>query len=161
MTTNIEQALTTLPDLRARVDADDDYLRNVIRGFERVLGELRPVPLDLIYEVEGLPRHILLQQSRDMRWHVAWRGNACDSIPLLSASREVRAEVFTPTRWVGDTSYDTPIAPIETLVIEVMRELSRVVIDRGPSMEVAQRLEASIGALISRLRGGMDHATIR
>lgn len=158
MTINVGQALLAIPDLRARVDSDDDYLREVIRKVEDALGDLRPVPLDLPYEVEGAARQIQLRQSRGTRWHVAWRGDACDSIALLSAPREARVEAFTPVRW---PNYDVPIAPLEALVIGVMQELARVVVNRGPSVEVAQRLLGAIDDWATRRSGGRGHAAVR
>lgn len=141
MTREVDEALRTLPDLRARVDADDDYLREVIRRTEHVLGELRPVSLHIPYAVHGCPRQIQLRQSREARWHVAWQGEDGHSIALLSAPREIRVEAFTAMPWGG---HQSPIAPIEALVIGVNRELSTAVTNRGPLMEVARRLEAVI-----------------
>lgn len=147
--TDVSQALLAIPDLRARVDSDDDYLRQVVRRVEDVLGDLRPVPLDLSYEVEGTIRQIQLRQSRGTRWYVAWRGDVCDSVALLSAPREARVEAFTPVKW---PNYEVPIAPLEALVIGVMQELSRVVVNRGPSVEVAQRLLGVIDDWVTRRR---------
>ena len=141
MTREVAEALRALPSLRARVDADDDYLRGVIRRIEHVLGDLRPVSLYVPYSVNGSSRQIQLRQSRDARWHVAWQGEDGHSVALLSAPRDVRVEVFTSMPWDG---HESPIAPIEALVIGINRELSSAVTNRGPLMEVARRLEAVI-----------------
>jgi hypothetical protein len=143
VTAGVGQALLAIPGLRADVDSHDDYLRNVIRSVEHVLGELRPVPLDLAYAFNGFLREIRLRPSRGARWHVAWRGDACDAVALLSAPREARVEVFTPVTW---PQFDEPLAPLEALVVSVARELSRVATDRGPSVEVARRLQGALDA---------------
>lgn len=141
---SVHQALRAIPDLRARVDADDDYLREVIRRVECTLGDLRPVPLDVPYETNGSTHQIQLRQSRDNRWYVAWRSEDGYSIALLSAPREVRVEVFTAITWKG---HEAQIAPLEALVIGVHRELSSAVTNRGPLIDVARRLEVVIGAV--------------
>lgn len=151
MTNKVDEALRALPDLRARVDADDDYLRGVIRRTEHVLGDLRPVSLYVPYSVLGSPRQIQLRQSRDARWYVAWQGEDGYSVALLSAPRDVRVEAFTSMLWDG---HESPMAPIEALVIGVNRELSIAVTNRGPLMEVARRLEAVIEVAAGRLRDG-------
>lgn len=143
MNASIGQALLAIPTLRARVDESDDYLRDVIRHVEHVLGELRPVPLDLAYLAPGGSREIRLRPSRGSRWHVAWRGDACDAVALLSATREARVEAFTPVAW---PQFVELLAPMEALVIGVASELSRVALDRGPSVEVAHRLQSTIDA---------------
>lgn len=143
MSTSIGQALRTIPSLRARVDESDDYLRNVIRRVEHVLGEFRPIPLDLAFAFHGSPREIRLRSSRGTRWHVAWCGNACDAVALLSAPREARIEAFTPVAW---PQFDELLAPLEALVISVAIELSHAVVDRGPSVEVARRLQGALDA---------------
>ncbi len=140
-----------MPGLRARVDADDDYLRQIIRRTEHVLGDLRPVSLYVPYAVNGQPRQIQLRQSRDARWFVGWQGEDGLAVPLLSASREIRVEAFTAMPWKG---HETRIAPIEALVIGVNRELSTAVSNRGPLMEVARRLEAVIEVAAGKSRTG-------
>lgn len=158
MTREVDEALRTIPDLRARVDADDDYLREVIRRTERVLGDLRPVSLYIPYAVNAVPRQIQLRQSRDSRWYVAWQGEDGSSVALLSAPREVRVEAFTAMFWEG---HEAPIAPIEALVIGVNRELSTAVTNRGPLMEVARRLEAVIEVAARKPRGGEHSRVVR
>lgn len=143
MSARIGRALLAIPDLRARVDESDDYLRDVIRRVEDVFGKLRPDPLDLAYFAHGGPREIRLRPSRGIRWHVAWRSNAPDAVALLSAPRAVRVEVFTPIVW---PQFDEPLAPLEVLVINVADELSRVVVNREPSVETARRLHSALDA---------------
>lgn len=143
MSVSIRRALLAIPDLRARVDKSDDYLRDVIRRVEHVLGELRPVPFDLAYLANGATREVRLRPSRGTRWHVAWRGDAPDAVALLSAPREARVEAFTPVAW---PQFDELLAPMEALVISVAGELSRVASDRGPSVEVARQLQSTIDA---------------
>jgi hypothetical protein len=152
VSTRVGQALLAIPNLRARVDESDDYLRDVIRRVEDVLGELRPVPFDLAYLARGDSREIRLRPSRGTRWHVSWRGDAPDAVPLLSAPREARVEAFTPVAW---PQFDEPLAPLEALVISVADELSRIAMDRGPSVEIARRLQSTIGAWTAlRSEGG-------
>lgn len=141
--TRVDEALRSIPDMRARVDAADDYLRETIRRVESVLGQLRPVALCLPYKADGKRRQIQLRCGRGSRWYVGWQGDEDDSIPLLSAPREVRVEAFTPIAW---PDHVVTLAPLEALVIAVSRELSVAVASRGPQMDVARRLEAMIEA---------------
>lgn len=143
MSASLRQALLSIPEHRAGVDESDDYLRDVIRLVENVLGGLRPVSLDLAYLAHGGSREIRLRPSREGRWYVAWRGDACDAVALLSAPRAARVEVFTPIAW---PQFDGMLAPLEALVVGVAGELSRVMVDRGPSVEVARRLQSTIAA---------------
>lgn len=150
MTTRVDEALRNIPDMRAKVDAADDYLREVIRRVELVLGGLRPVSLYLPYRADGKPRQIQLRCGRGGRWYVGWQGDDENSIPLLSASREVRVEAFTAIPW---PDHAVILAPMEALVIAVNRELSTEVDNRGPQMDVARRLEAMIEVSAARQGG--------
>lgn len=150
MTTGVEDALRSIPDMRAKVDAADDYLREIIRRVELVLGELRPVPLHLPYKVDGKRRQIQLRCGRGGRWYVSWQGDDDNAIPLLSAPRETRVEAFTAIAWQGHAA---TLAPMEALVVAVNRELSSEADNRGPQMEVARRLEAMLEIAASRQRG--------
>ncbi len=151
MTTGVDEALRGIPGARAQVDAADDYLREVVRRVEMVLGKLRPVAIDVPYVVEGIPRRIQLRQSRDGSWHVAWERDQGGSVALLSAPRTVRVEVFTEIAWSG---HAVGLAPVEALVIAVNRELSSEAANRGPQMDVARRLEAMLEVAAGRQRGG-------
>lgn len=143
MKPSLEQAFFAISDLRARVDVDDDYLRDVIRRVESVFSELRPIPLDLPYRIGGSARHVELRQSRGGRWHVAWRDDYhVDTVALLSAPRSARAEVFTPIDW----SDGRLISPLEALVIGVMEGLVGIVAGREVPIRTAQRLQAVLDA---------------
>lgn len=148
MTARVDEAFRNIPDMRARVDAADDYLREVIQRVEFVLGELRPVSLYLPYKADGKRRQIQLRCGRGGRWYVGWQEDDENSIPLLSASREVRVEAFTSIAW---PNHAVALAPIEALVIAVNRELSNEADNRGSQMDVARRLEAIIEVAAARL----------
>lgn len=150
MTTRVDEALRSLPDMRARVDAADDYLREVIRNVELVLGEFRPVSLYLPYKTDGKRRQIQLRCGRGGRWYVGWQGDDDNSIPLLSATREIRVEAFTAIAW---PDHATLLAPVEALIVAVNRELSMEVDSRGPQMDVARRIEAMIEVAAGRFLG--------
>ncbi len=150
MTSKVDEALRSIPDVRARVDAVDDYFREVIRRVEDVLGELRPIAIEIPYPFNGDLRKIQLRQSRDRRWFVAWESGDGRSVPLLSAPRHVRAEVFTNMVW---SVYAERLAPIEALVIAVSRELSVETANRGPQVDVARRLEATLEAVAGKQKG--------
>lgn len=147
MTRGVDEALRGIPGARARVDAADDYLREVIRRVEDVLGELRPVAIDVPYVVESVSRRIQLRQSRGGSWYVAWERDKGGSIPLLSAPRAVRVEAFTEIAW---SDHAIALAPLEALVVAVNRELSFEAASRGPQMDVARRLEAMLEVVAGR-----------
>lgn len=147
MITKVDEALCSIPGMRAKVDAADDYLREVIRRVEFVLGELRPVSLYLPYGVDGKRRQIQLRCGRGGRWYVGWQGDDDNAIPLLSATREVRVEAFTATAW---PDHATPLAPMEALIVAVNRELSTEADSRGPQIDVARRIEAMIEVAAAR-----------
>ena len=165
MTDEVARALGTIPDARSRVDASDDYLREVIRGVESAFGRLCPAPVDLAFEIDGKPRCIsLCQSARDSHWYITWQEEPASEVALLSAPRATRAEAFTPITWWKDR--EGPIAPIEALVILVAEELSRVADDRTEHVEVARRLKAALdmwagGNPVRTLRGRRDRAAIR
>jgi hypothetical protein len=150
VTAGVDEALRSIPDVRAKVDAADDYLREVIRRVELVLGELRPVSLYLPYKVDGKQRQIQLRCGRGGRWYVGWQGDDDSSIPLLSATRETRVEAFTAIAW---PDHATALAPVEALVVAVNRELSTEAANRGPQMDVARRLEAMLEVAAGKLHG--------
>lgn len=150
MITRVDEALRNIPEVRARVDAADDYLREVIRRLEDVLGALRPIAIDVPYVIEGVPRRIQLRQFRGGSWHVAWERDEGGSVPLLSAPRAVRVEAFTEIAW---RDYVTALAPLEALVVVVNRELSSEAANRGPQMDVARRLEAMLEVTAGKLAG--------
>lgn len=144
---SVDEALRGIPDARAQVDAADDYLREIIRRMEDVLGELRPISLCLPYKIDGQRRQIQLRCGRGGRWYVGWQEDDDNSIPLLSAPRSVRVEAFTEIAWPG---HETPLAPVEALVIAVSRELSSEAANRGSQMDVAKRLEAMLEVAAGR-----------
>lgn len=150
MTTRVDEALRSIPGARAKVDAADDYLREVIRRVEDVLGRLRPVAIDVPYSVKGVSRRIQLRQSRDGDWHVAWERDEGSSVPLLSAPRAVRVEAFTEIAW---RDHATVLAPLEALVVAVNRELSFEAASRGPQMDVARRIEAMLEVAVTKQGG--------
>jgi len=147
VTSKVDEALRNIPDVRDRVDAADDYFRAVIRRVEDVLGELRPIAIEIPYPFHGALRKIQLRQSRDRRLFVAWESGDGRSVPLLSAPRAVRTEVFTNMAW---SVYAERLAPIEALVIAVSRELSAETANRDPQMDVARRLEATLEAVAGK-----------
>lgn len=144
MTVKVSEAFQSISGSRARVDAVDDYLREVVRRVVSVLSSFRPVAVEVPYTVDGTLRSIQLRQSRDIGWYVAWQqlDPIAPFVALLSAPRAVRVEVFTVMPWPG---HETPIAPLEALVVAVSNALSTEATDRGPLMDVARRLEALIG----------------
>lgn len=81
---------------------------------------------------------------------MGWQGDDDNSIPLLSATREVRVEAFTAIAWPNHTA---PLAPVEALIVAVNCELSMEVDSRGPQMDVARRIEAMIEVAVGRFRG--------
>lgn len=158
MTSRVDEALRDIPDSRRRVDAADDYLREVVRRVENVLGGLRPTPIDVAYVIDGVGRRIQLRQSRDSSWHVAWERDGEGSVALLSAPRMVRVEAFTEIAWLD---HGAVLAPLEALVIAVSRELSSEAANRGSQLEVARRLEAMIEVAAGKLDGGGSRARAR
>lgn len=141
---SVDEALRNIPGARAKVDAADDYLRETIRRVETVLGALRPVPLCLPYKVDGKRRQIQLRCGRGGHWHVYWQGDDDNPIPLLSTTREIRAETFTAIAW---PDHAVLLAPVEALILAVNRELSTAADNRGAQIDVARRIEAMIEGL--------------
>lgn len=153
--TKIEQVLETATNLRLQVDAHDDLLKAVIHRIERMFVELRSVVAVVVYQPnEWSFCSLEFCTARDGRRYMSWGVNDSDIEPLLSTPRDVRVEVFTPAQCIG---YDEPIAPIEALVIEVSKALSWEVTSRGPAVEVAQRLLASLDVAAK----GLSRAVVR
>lgn len=134
---SIDQMVEVIGCLRVRLDEDDDYLRMVIRTVERVLGRLSPGTLTLPYRFQGEKRFIAIRKSvQQPRWHLAWGDETGDLVPLLSAPRGARAEVFSLTQWPSrcDTS------PIEVLIEAVVDEMRKIVQGREGQMPIARRV---------------------
>jgi len=131
----VEEALALIPERKNKLDAEDANVIKVIHHVEHALNEMRPgVSTTLTYLVDGIERRLEhLQASR--RWIIVWSGPDED-IPLLSASREVRTEVFSPTL--------DGLSPIERLLIEVADNLQLKGAARSPMLEVAKRLTAAL-----------------
>jgi len=134
---SVEQALALIPERRSKLDAEDASLTKAIHHVEHALNEMRPgVATTFEYHVDGELRRLEhLQSSR--RWIIVWSGPDED-VPLLSTSREVRAEVFSPIL--------DGLSPIERLLIEVADNLQVEGAARSPMLEVAKRLTAALVA---------------
>lgn len=151
MTSLVAMAMETIATTLPKVDSDDDFLREIIRGVEALLSRACPSPVNLAYHVDGSPRHILLRQSaRQPRWHIAWHDSSDAVVPLLSAPRAVRVEAFTPAHW-SDDAY-TGLSPIEVLVVLCANELQGAVAVRGQPLEVARRLQVALAGMSRLLR---------
>lgn len=136
-TVRVTEALALIPENKAKLDAVDDLLRATIRHVEDVLNELRPgVPAAVDYSGNGPLRILLFQSARD-RWIIARADADVDvDVPLLSASREVRAEVFRPDL--------EGLSPIERLIIKIAGALQAEGSARSPLLDVAKRLTAAL-----------------
>lgn len=132
---SVAEALALIPERKSRLDAEDANLTKTIHHVEHALNEMRPgVTTTLTYCVDGVERRLEHVQS-SRRWIIVWSGPHED-IPLLSASREVRTEVFSPTL--------DGLSPIERLLIEVADNLQLKGAARSPMLEVAKRLTAAL-----------------
>ena len=119
----------------------DARLSHVIRFVERVLNELNPgVASEVSYETMDGAFVLSLERFKD-RWSIMHGAEGDDTkendVPLLSASRQVRAEVFT-------VPPDGHQAPIERLIVAVADSLDEISKERSPQLEVAMRLVAAL-----------------
>lgn len=136
----VEEALACIPGRRDKLNVEDDKLRRVIRHVEHVLNELGPgVTTTLGYGIPDVSLgggRCLAFTVASKRWIITWTDYADEPIPLLSAPRDARAEVFSP--------FLEGLAPIERLIIEVADNLGRAKAERSPMLEVAGRLSSAL-----------------
>lgn len=131
----VAEALALIPQGKAQLDAEDDLLRSTIRHVETVLNELRPgVTTSYEYTTNGVTR-LLEFEPANRRWIIAWVTEDED-IPLLSAPREMRAEVFFPL--------ESGLSPIEHLIIKIAQTLQTEGSARSALLDVAKRLTATL-----------------
>lgn len=133
----LEAALAAIPARRDKLNAIDDYLSMAIRHVETVLrvGLKVSTPCETTYDTEH-GRYVLGYGKWNGQWQLTW-GSANDDdstqdTPLLSASRAVRAEVFTVE--------PTGASPMERLLIQAAESLSCYVAERAPQLTTAERL---------------------
>ena len=135
--TPLEEALAAIPARRNKLNALDDRLVQVIRHVETVLFERLKVltPCEVTYDTED-GRFILGYGKSSARWQLLWgRAEDDDSgkdIPLMSAPRLARAEVF-----VVNASGQ---CPMERLLVEAAESLAYYADERAPQLETANRL---------------------
>lgn len=140
---SVAEALAAIPGLRNELDQKDDTIRDAIRRTEHVLFKLGPGVTTHLAYVSALPEssealHWVGFEKLRGSWVITWTDrddSSEDEIsPLLSTSRLVRTEVFTPMEQFGG------LAPIERLVIEVVDNLSAAGASRSPMLQVVDRL---------------------
>lgn len=125
-----------IPERRDKLNAIDDYLSMAIRHVETVLrtGLKVSTPCEITYDAEH-GRYVLGYGKWNGQWQLTW-GSADDDdmkdTPLLSASRAVRAEVFT--------AEPAGVSPMERLLIQAAEALSRYATERAPQLMMAERL---------------------
>lgn len=131
----VAEALEAMAQRKASIDAEDARIVKTIHHVEHALNQLRPSgPTTLSY---AFGRRGLKFMAANRRWIIVWRGDREDEdVPLLSASRDVRAETFSPI--LGG------LAPIERLVIEVADNVEAEGDVRSPMTHVAERLSAAL-----------------
>ena len=137
--TSVAEALALIPRHKAKLDTEDNLLRQTIHHVEHVLNELQPgVTTTLVYRPgDGKPERRLEFMPANRRWIIVWVGEEAD-VPLLNTSRDVRAEVFSPLV--------DGLSPIELLIIEVAENLETAGSTRSPMLEVARRLSSVLTA---------------
>lgn len=137
----VEQALALIPGRRDVLNKIDDRLAHVIRYVERVLTELKPgVPSHVSYETQD-GAYVLEFRKHNAQWVIMYGEEGDDEgrhdTPLVSASRQARAEAFT-------IPPDGHQAPIERLIVAVADSLDEISKERSPQLEVAMRLAAAL-----------------
>lgn len=141
---SVAEALACIPGRRDKLNVEDDKLRRVIWHVEHVLNELGPgvtttfgygTPQELDETSLGHGRCLAFTVA-SKRWIITWTNYDDDPMPLLSAPRDARAEVFSP--------FIDGLAPIERLIIEVADNLGRAKAERSPMLEVASRLSSTL-----------------
>lgn len=135
---SVSEALGLIPDRRDKLNVEDDKLRRVIRHIEFALNKMSPgVTATYGYSLpnDNVPRRLAFTVA-SKRWLITWAERDEDAVPLLSAPRNARAEVFKPM-------FDG-LAPIELLVIEVAVLLDDLQQTRSPMLEVAGRLHVAL-----------------
>ena len=139
----VEQALALIPGRRDVLNKIDNRLSHVIRYVERVLSELKPgVPSDVGFTTpEGA--FVLEFRKYDGQWCIVFGTEGDDEgrhdTPLVSASRQMRAEVFT-------IPLDGHQTPIERLIVAVADSLDEFAKERSPQLDNAMRLAAVLEA---------------
>lgn len=141
------QALASVPRDRDVLNEKDDEISNGIRRIEAALVELRPgIPAKVIFGTHD-GRHVLAFSKRNGNWRLMWGGEGDDDdqdVPLMTAPRHIRAEVFAedPT---------TKLTPVDRLVIELSEQLVLVAGARDRFLVVAARLTSVLEAAVAEL----------
>jgi hypothetical protein len=133
----VEQALALIPGRRELLNNIDDRLAHVIRYVERVLVELKPgVPSEVSYETED-GAFVLSFHKHKGGWCIMHGIEADDDhdTPLVSASRQARAEVFIVPK-------DGHQSPLEQLIVAVAESLDDFAKERSPSLDRALHISA-------------------
>jgi hypothetical protein len=132
---SLAAALAAIPDMRDKLNAIDDQLSAVIRHVECVLRESLKVvtPCQAPYDAEH-GRFVLGYGKRHGKWLLTWGSEVDDTkdVPLASAARVVRAEVFSM-----DAS---GMSPMERLLIQAAESLSCYVVARETRLVTAKQL---------------------
>ncbi len=131
MTASVAEALARIPQNKAQLDTEDDFLREKIRHVEDALNRMRPGVLCRVAVGTGVAPDFLSFEPRTKNWCLCWNG-----APLLSAGREARAEVWNP----GSDG----LTPLDQLVIKVAHNLARATAARPPMLEAARRLAVAL-----------------
>jgi hypothetical protein len=140
----LAQTVARVRACRDNLNDIDDELNRAIQHVEAALSDIRPgVPIDVQYAArhEGeLPQWLSFQKHNG-----AWRimhayGDGEQQSPLLSASREVRADVFDPRRV-------TSVAPIVALIEEMPRAIEVISKDREAALLQARALCEGLATL--------------
>lgn len=121
--------------IRSRRDAlsqMEDVLSATIGDVEQVLCSLKPgIPIEIDYVIDSRRQWISFQRYNG-DWRLVWsRDPRGHWLPLLSATRLTRAEVFVAVDGVS---------PIEALIYKVPTTLLQTVEARKDSVERAQTL---------------------
>jgi len=133
----VDQALALIPGRRDLLNNIDDRLAHVIRFVERVLNELKPgVRSEVDYSTDD-GQFVLSFCKTGSGWRIMHGLEGADDdthdVPLVGASRQTRAEIFT-------VAGDMQQAPIERLIVAVAESLDDIAKERSPQLEVATRL---------------------
>ena len=137
---DINAAFAAIRERRDELNTIDDQLSGVIRHVEVALRELQPgVSTDVDYEVTDEGTHWLSFQKHNGTWQIMW-SNKDDGwhTPLVSASRQVRAEIFN--------LLPAGLTPLELLIHEMASSIAEYAAERSGQLERAKKLSAALVA---------------
>jgi hypothetical protein len=146
----ILDALAAIPRNRDALNGVDDKIADAIRRIQVALIDLGVrVPAHVTYGSQEPPheRCVLSYGKREGSWHILWGTETEDDetrdVPLLSAPRHVRGEVFMAMS-------GSPLTPMECLIREVAAQLQACAEERNALVGVAARIAGVVEAALPR-----------